>query len=115
MFCSLGLKRFNDVHFKFFCVCMASEINVKMHCATAIYSYLGISDNFISTCRKYRQRLSHDVLVSLSNALLDGTVFQIVSGIHELQRMEESHLYSERNQRIAYFNGNYNRSQVHHK
>lgn len=54
---------------------------------------------------KFQQRLSHDILTSVANSLLDGTVFQIVSGMAELQRMEEETLYNERNKLIASFSG----------
>ena len=36
------------------------------------------------------------MLVSLANSLLDGTVFQIVAGSADLQRIEEEELFVQR-------------------
>ncbi|KAI0224259.1 Protein DGCR6 [Lamellibrachia satsuma] len=52
---------------------------------------------------KYQQRLSYDLLCSLANALLDGTVFEIVNSLKEVQQLEERNLF---NQRIRLINEN---------
>ncbi|XP_067951194.1 protein DGCR6-like [Watersipora subatra] len=49
---------------------------------------------------KFQQRLSSDVLVSLASSLLDTTVFAIVSGSSDIQRMEEQNLFSQRKKLI---------------
>ena len=49
--------------------------------------------------------MSPDLLVGLANSLLDGTVFQIISGISELQRMEEENLFNTRKKLVADFAG----------
>lgn len=49
---------------------------------------------FIS--RKYQQRLPYDLLSSLANSLLDGTVFEIVRSLQEVQQLEERHLHTQR-------------------
>jgi len=45
---------------------------------------------------KYSQRLPYDLLSSLANSLIDGTVFQIVEGLVEIQQMTERNLFNQR-------------------
>ncbi|XP_014663392.1 PREDICTED: protein DGCR6-like isoform X1 [Priapulus caudatus] len=45
---------------------------------------------------KYQQRLPYDLLSGLASALLDGTVFQIVHGLTEIQQMTERNLFNQR-------------------
>ncbi|XP_013397820.1 protein DGCR6L isoform X2 [Lingula anatina] len=45
---------------------------------------------------KHQQRLSYDLLSHLANALLDGTVFAIVSSLKEVQQLEERNLFNRR-------------------
>ncbi|KAK2187257.1 hypothetical protein NP493_174g00031 [Ridgeia piscesae] len=45
---------------------------------------------------KYQQRLPYDLLCSLANALLDGTVFEIVNSLKEVQQLEERNLFNQR-------------------
>lgn len=45
---------------------------------------------------KYQQRLPYDLLSSLANVLLDGTVFEIVSSLREVQQLEERNLSNQR-------------------
>lgn len=56
---------------------------------------------------KYQQKLSSDVMVGLANSLLDGTVFQIVSGSAEVQKLEEERLFNCRKKQLADFSGVY--------
>ncbi|XP_064628665.1 protein DGCR6-like [Lineus longissimus] len=44
----------------------------------------------------YQQRLSYDLLSSLASSLLDNTVFEIVTGLREVQEMEERCLFNQR-------------------
>lgn len=48
-----------------------------------------------SSCQ---QRLSYTTLSELALALLDGTVFEIVQGLLEIQHLTEKNLYSQRRQ-----------------
>uniref|UniRef100_A0A8B9MFH9 Uncharacterized protein n=1 Tax=Accipiter nisus TaxID=211598 RepID=A0A8B9MFH9_9AVES len=43
-----------------------------------------------------QQRLSYTTLSDLALALLDGTVFEIVQGLLEIQHLTEKNLYSQR-------------------
>jgi len=45
---------------------------------------------------KYQQRLPYDLLSSLASALLDGTAFEIVKGLEEVQHLEEKSLFTQR-------------------
>ena len=45
---------------------------------------------------KYQQRLSYDLLSSLARVLLDGTVFEIISSLREVQQLEERNLSNQR-------------------
>jgi len=45
---------------------------------------------------KYQQRLPYDLLSSLANVLLDGTVFEIVASLREVQQLEERNLSNKR-------------------
>lgn len=49
----------------------------------------------LSACQ---QRLSYTTLSELALALLDGTVFEIVQGLLEIQHLTEKNLYSQRRQ-----------------
>ncbi|WAR08387.1 DGCR6-like protein [Mya arenaria] len=49
---------------------------------------------------KYQQRLPYDLLSGLANALLDGTVFQIVNGLREVQEWEERAMAQQRTKLI---------------
>ncbi|GCC31457.1 protein DGCR6 isoform X1 [Chiloscyllium punctatum] len=46
-----------------------------------------------SSCQ---QRLSYDTLSNLALALIDGTVFEIVQGLLEIQHLTEKNLYNQR-------------------
>ncbi|XP_045197356.2 protein DGCR6-like [Mercenaria mercenaria] len=50
---------------------------------------------------KYQQRLPYDLLSSLANALIDGTVFQIVLGLREVQEYEEKAMFQQRSKLIS--------------
>ncbi|XP_069788776.1 protein DGCR6 isoform X1 [Narcine bancroftii] len=43
-----------------------------------------------------QQRLSYDTLSNLALALIDGTVFEIVQGLLEIQHLTEKNLYNQR-------------------
>lgn len=45
---------------------------------------------------RYQQRLSYDLLTGLASSLLDGQVFEIVTGLKEVQHLEEHHLSTQR-------------------
>ncbi|XP_046553696.1 protein DGCR6-like [Haliotis rubra] len=45
---------------------------------------------------KFQQRLPYDLLSGLANALLDGTVFEIVRSLEEVQHLEEKSLFNQR-------------------
>ncbi|XP_062605640.1 protein DGCR6-like [Saccostrea cucullata] len=45
---------------------------------------------------KYQQRLPYDLLSGLASSLLDGTVFEIVRSLQEVQQLEERHLHTQR-------------------
>uniref|UniRef100_A0A0B6ZVM0 Protein DGCR6 n=2 Tax=Arion vulgaris TaxID=1028688 RepID=A0A0B6ZVM0_9EUPU len=45
---------------------------------------------------KFQQRLPYDLLSALANALLDGTAFEIVKGLEEVQHLEEKSLFTQR-------------------
>ena len=47
--------------------------------------------------RNFQHRLSNELLSGLSSSLLDGTVFEIVNNLSELQQITERNLISERN------------------
>lgn len=50
---------------------------------------------------KYQQRLAYDLLSSLASSLLDGTVFQIVQGLKEVQEWEERAMFQQRSKLVA--------------
>jgi len=49
---------------------------------------------------KFQQRLPYDLLTSLASALLDGTAFEIVKGLKEVQHLEEKSLCAQRQKLI---------------
>lgn len=61
-----------------------------------------ICDGFFTTSSemcvfsRYQQRLSYDLLTGLASSLLDGQVFEIVTGLKEVQHLEEHHLSTQR-------------------
>lgn len=46
--------------------------------------------------QKYQQRLPYELLSSLANSLLDGTVYEIVRGLKDIQVMDEKSLFETR-------------------
>lgn len=61
------------------------------------YAYLSQLQNMARELPvKYQQRLPYDLLSSLANVLLDGTVFEIVSSLREVQQLEERNLSNQR-------------------
>lgn len=53
------------------------------HCVPSVHS-------------SFQQRLSYTTLSDLALALLDGTVFEIVQGLLEIQHLTEKSLYNQR-------------------
>lgn len=49
-----------------------------------------------SSLSSFQQRLSYTTLSDLALALLDGTVFEIVQGLLEIQHLTEKSLYNQR-------------------
>ncbi|BFZ25033.1 hypothetical protein BsWGS_28072 [Bradybaena similaris] len=45
---------------------------------------------------KFQQRLSYELLSALAKALLDGTAFEIVKSLEEVQHLEEKSLFTQR-------------------
>lgn len=45
---------------------------------------------------RFQQRLSYDLLSGLASSLLDGQIFEIVTGLKEVQHLEEHHLSTQR-------------------
>ena len=50
--------------------------------------------------------MSYDLLSSLSNALIDTTVFAIVRSLEEVQHLEEKSLYHQRLKIVSEHKGN---------
>lgn len=45
--------------------------------------------------------MPYDLLSSLANALIDGTVFQIVLGLKEVQEIEEKAMFQQRSKLVS--------------
>ena len=54
---------------------------------------------------KFQQRVPYDLLCGLASALLDGTVFEIVRSLKEVQHLEERSLYNQRSKLINEYKG----------
>ncbi|XP_073169618.1 protein DGCR6-like isoform X1 [Lepidochelys kempii] len=50
----------------------------------------------LAAARSCQQRLSYTILSDLALALIDGTVFEIVQGLLEIQHLTEKNLYNQR-------------------
>lgn len=50
----------------------------------------------IKNKRNHQQRITFELLSSLSNALLDGTIFEIVNNLKEIQQILEQTTANER-------------------
>jgi len=50
---------------------------------------------------KYQMRVPYELLSSLAHSLLNGTIFEIVKGLMEIQHVTEQHLYQQRLQFIS--------------
>ena len=72
------------------------DVTVCQHIFIAL-----LFDTFILYFRKYQQRLPYDLLSSLANALIDGTVFQIVLGLKEVQEWEEKAMFQQRSKLMS--------------
>ncbi|XP_037079119.1 protein DGCR6-like [Pollicipes pollicipes] len=55
--------------------------------------------------RRFQQRLTLELLSGLANAMLDGTVFQIVENLTEIQHVTEKRAFQMRQQLAADHNG----------
>ena len=61
------------------------------------YAYLSQLQNMARELPvKYQHRLPYDLLSSLARVLLDGTVFEIISSLREVQQLEERNLPNKR-------------------
>lgn len=50
----------------------------------------------ICLCSSFQQRLSYNTLSDLAQALIDGTVYEIVQGLLDIQHLTEKNLYNQR-------------------
>ena len=66
-----------------------------------------MGSTIIFFCSKYQQRVPYDLLCGLASALLDGTVFEIVRSLKEVQHLEERNLYNQRSKLINEYKGLY--------
>lgn len=51
---------------------------------------------FFPTASSFQQRLSYSTLGDLALALIDGTVYEIVQGLLDIQHLTEKNLYNQR-------------------
>lgn len=51
---------------------------------------------FFRTASSFQQRLSYNTLGDLALALIDGTVYEIVQGLLDIQHLTEKNLYNQR-------------------
>lgn len=51
---------------------------------------------FRSMLSSFQQRLSYNTLSDLALALIDGTVYEIVQGLLDIQHLTEKNLYNQR-------------------
>lgn len=51
---------------------------------------------FVSMVSSFQQRLSYNTLSDLALALIDGTVYEIVQGLLDIQHLTEKNLYNQR-------------------
>jgi hypothetical protein len=51
---------------------------------------------FSLSLREHQKRFTYEFLVTLSSSLVDGTVFEIVRGLADIQQISETNLYHER-------------------
>ncbi len=50
----------------------------------------------LSPGSSFQQRLSYNTLSDLAQALIDGTVYEIVQGLLDIQHLTEKNLYNQR-------------------
>ena len=48
------------------------------------------------TNRTYKKKFTYDVLSGIATCLLDGTVFEIVKGLEDIQQLSERNLLNKR-------------------
>lgn len=51
---------------------------------------------FFTLASSFQQRLSYNTLSDLALALIDGTVYEIVQGLLDIQHLTEKNLYNQR-------------------
>merc|ERR1719239_411323 len=79
------------------CENMQSDISSKEELQKRHYVFLSELQSMARELPgKYQQRLPYDLLSSLASALLDGTAFEIVKGLEEVQHLEEKSLFTQR-------------------
>ncbi|XP_077540445.1 gonadal protein gdl isoform X2 [Haemaphysalis longicornis] len=76
---------------------VADELAKKEHLQQRHYAlFKELQQMSAELPQKYQQRLPYELLSSLANSLLDGTVYDIVRGLKELQTLDEATLFSTR-------------------
>lgn len=55
-----------------------------------------IYDCSFFTNRTYKKKFTYDVLSGIATCLLDGTVFEIVKGLEDIQQLSERNLLNKR-------------------
>lgn len=94
-----------------------SENLQTMHAALPMYFTHFVTKRtcftIINPFRKYQMRIPYELLTELANSLLNGTVFEIVKGLMEIQHVTEKHLQNLRKQVQAEHEGSYGNASYH--
>lgn len=61
-------------------------------------AYSNLITPFSLCRRRYQMRVPYDLLISLSNSLINDTIFEIVKRLIEIQHVTETHLFQLRQQ-----------------
>lgn len=72
-----------------------TEQVITLHTSLSNSGYL-ITACFFSVVSSFQQRLSYNTLSDLALALIDGTVYEIVQGLLDIQHLTEKNLYNQR-------------------
>ena len=69
---------------------------------------------FVFLVSSFQQRLSYNTLSDLALALIDGTVYEIVQGLLDIQHLTERNLYNQRQKLHGEHQGLFTLSYIHH-
>lgn len=95
-FTKVALANFQHIPLCNVCVSDGNRKCLGSKCVTSSNKVVKITSLSFSAVSSFQQRLSYSTLSDLALALIDGTVYDIVQGLLDIQHLTEKNLYNQR-------------------